>query len=383
MILITSLIFISYIAYFVAIQFKSTFVLDRKCIANCWFKDNTWPHKIFNSPDGFIVNILTTIIAFFIVFLTFINLWTSDIKIFLGLFIAVISTILFYRLRVLPILKEERSPFFMKVSSSIFGSILGLIVLFVITLNNVPDYDVTIGIIENIDIGLNHSTAIPNDSNLLLYYIKFDTYISKFTWFGMLKLSETIDHWILIIPWIFFAFMKIGFYSAFSFIALSIIYSGRDLINIDIKSSKKDVLLIRSTSALFIISVILLYTIELNMQNILDKNTEGTKINYIDPSETIHNEIEILKKNTKSILPSVFTAMDKFNEKINPEMNVYEFDTPSKKVDKIFKDFENNLIKNIDKNLEDDAKRFQEFEERYKLKNPNPNKKVIDYIFKK
>ncbi len=77
-----------------------------------------------------------------------------------------------------------------------------------ITIFSFPEFDITKDLFENIDLAIESSqSSLPNDFKIALLYGNFDAYISTFTWFGMLKLSETFDEWIVLIVWFFFLFL--------------------------------------------------------------------------------------------------------------------------------------------------------------------------------
>lgn len=218
--------FLIILSYATAIQFRNIFVFDRKCIANCWFETNS---KVYNwlYKDSLLINIISAIVALFMVFLTLMNFITLVATFYwqmlLGLAIALGVSFWIYRKKLAPSLKADASSFYIKFISAFIGSFFGILVLFALTLATQPEFNVNLNVFENINQSLQiYQNFFLSDFKILMIYGNFDGYISNFTWFGMLKLSETFDQWIVIFAWIFFIFTKIGFFIAFCFIALSI-----------------------------------------------------------------------------------------------------------------------------------------------------------------
>jgi len=319
------------LSYAVAIQFRNIFVFDRKCIAKCWFEENSkvyeWLHQ-----DSIFINFISVSIAFSMVFLTLLNFVTIVATFFAGdgywqmlvsLMVAVWLSFLIYRRKLAPSMKEEASSFYIKFISAFGGSFVGIVVLFIFTLASQPQFDTTLNVFENIDQSLQvYTNLFLADFKLFAIYANFDGYISNFTWFGMLKLSETFDQWIVIFAWIFFIFTKIGFFIAFCFIALSI----------------KDITMVKSIGAktnsvfmgVLLIAGVIIGLIEYTLQEKEILNTIQTKqevarvIKPFEPNvhiefQDINNSMNRLRINlVNSLSPSIAGYQ---NSRLNKEIN--------------------------------------------------------------
>lgn len=233
------------ISYFVAIELKYAIHLDKKCFADCWFGSCSKFHKFFSNPNGIILNTIATISAIILVMLIMLNLLTIifsfDLKTISALFVSITITYLIYTIKFKKEsnkqseptnidgdslngkenLKEERLPIYFKIISSFFGSIIGLIFLLTVIVFNTPDYNIALDPLKNSSEMMQNYTYL-KDSILIYKYLEFDSMISSFMWFGMLKISEELHHWSVLIIWFFFVFLKMGFFTSFSIIFLTL-----------------------------------------------------------------------------------------------------------------------------------------------------------------
>jgi hypothetical protein len=385
------------LSYATAIQFKNIFVFDRKCIANCWFETNSKVYK-WLYKDSLLINIISACIALFMVLITLMNfitlLATFYWQMLFSLGIALGLSFWIYSKKLAPSLKADASSFYIKFISAFLGSFFGILVLFGLTLATKPEFNVTLNVFENIDQSLQiYQNFFFSDFKLLVIYGNFDGYISNFTWFGMLKLSETFDQWIVIFAWIFFIFTKIGFFIAFCFIALSI----KDTSIIKNIQTQTNSLFI----GIFLIAVAIIGLIEYTLQ-------EKKILNTLEEKQEIVRVIKPFEPNVQIEFKDINTSLNRLRinlvNSLSPAMFGYQSSRLNKEINGAFyqstSEVQNSLTKaqnNINEQLklqlityneaftqqtlQDDANTKAKIKRDYQLTNSKA-KIVWDYIFK-
>jgi len=375
----------------VSVEINKFFMFDRRCIAKCWFDENSKWHFFFNNGSLFL-GLFSMLSALIMVGLIFLKIHVISNPESFALASSVILTIFLYKRKIIPHLKPEANAVHIKSLTALGGSSFGVIILFGFIMSSVPEFDTTKDIFENISYDINNIHH--NSLQIVNLYMNFNAYISNFSWYGMLKLSDTFQTEFVVFAWVVFVFSSIGFFIVFNFSSLVIL----DLFRTKKKSEDKVLhtqeshdednkdcgLYCKYKTELgmiigFSIFAYGIYSIEVNLQ---DKKIQNEITNSIDWNATID----------ESPIEKVFAdTRVKIINTIQPYKSIAGIEAPFKEIDGELNTTFNEAGENLKKALSEELNKMtthttkleHSFKNSYQFGSTvDENKKVYEYIFK-
>jgi hypothetical protein len=388
----------SLIAFVVSFEINKFFMFDRRCFANCWFKKDSCFYDIFNNPN-FYLGFFSMFVAIVMVGLTYLKLYVISTSELFALILSTLLTIIIFKWIKFKHLKPEANAVHIKSLIALLGAFFGVVILFGFIMFNVPDFDITKDIYQNIK---NDTDDIVNSSSQIInLYSSFNIYISNFSWYGMLKLSDTFHTGFVVFAWIIFVFSSIGFFATFNFIVLVIfdllkpkkIDVGNKEENLDIKDEEvvaskvlnndnSGIKKYQTEIGMGIAFCILSYGIyimetSLKDQKILNATKPQMNWNASINSTLINQSMDRLQKNIV--------------DEIQPYKSFLGFETPFEELDEKINGYFTNARRDMNTTIINEEKRFKEelinqlknqFTDTYYFGNTSDSdKKVHEYIW--
>jgi len=202
-----SLFFIIIYSVIIFISDYKIRLIERKCFAKCYLKENSFLYKLFNKKFiSFVVSffnsvILSTSLALFVIQVSKIDILELMISIAISMYI-------YNYLFKIKVLKENLSNFFyIKISSFLSAFIIAFIFVFIKIEFTLPPSFIDNSLMITIK---NASYQVYSNCNFINYIAKLFQEIDAFKWWFLLKFSIDIHNfYVKFLIWIIFLFGNI------------------------------------------------------------------------------------------------------------------------------------------------------------------------------